>query len=143
MNNDCARLPISTANLFFPTVLRNHTVPPHFLPANKFSLFKLLLTSIVAHHPKDRHVGRKAYRKSGLPLADTTARSEELSPQQEYADLQKNPLEGMEISLVSESDMHKWLVVIAGPKDSPYAVRSPFAALFLLVTATLVRLLLN
>lgn len=125
MNNDCARLPISTADIFFPIVLRNHRVPPHLLPVNTLSLFNLFLTSIVAHHPKNRHVRRKAYRKSSLPPADKTAQSGELNPRQEYADLQKNPLEGMDISLVSESDMHKWLVVIAGPKDSPYVVRSP------------------
>ena len=44
---------------------------------------------------------------------------------QEYAELRQRPLEGIQISLVAESDMHKWEVVIAGPKDSPYAVREP------------------
>jgi ubiquitin-conjugating enzyme E2 D/E len=39
----------------------------------------------------------------------------------EYADLQHNPLEGIDISLDSESDLHKWQVQLAGPKDSPYS----------------------
>lgn len=44
---------------------------------------------------------------------------------QEYADLQHNPLEGIDISLVSDSDIYKWQVQLAGPKDSPYSVSSP------------------
>ena len=51
---------------------------------------------------------------------------------QEFAELQKNPIEGMQISLLSESDIYKWQILIAGPKDSPYAVRSGIPALKLL-----------
>ncbi|KAL8728378.1 MAG: hypothetical protein Q9166_005422 [cf. Caloplaca sp. 2 TL-2023] len=40
---------------------------------------------------------------------------------QEFADLQLEHPEGMKVELVSESDLHKWMVTVDGPKDSPYA----------------------
>ena len=42
---------------------------------------------------------------------------------QEYADIQKKPLDGMRISLASEADLHQWQILIDGPKGSPYEVR--------------------
>ena len=41
----------------------------------------------------------------------------------EYSELQKKPLDGMKISLASESDMHQWQILLDGPKGSPYEVR--------------------
>ncbi|KAL8643964.1 MAG: hypothetical protein Q9226_008011 [Calogaya cf. arnoldii] len=39
----------------------------------------------------------------------------------EFADLQKEPPEGMKVDLLSENDLYKWTVMIDGPKESPYA----------------------
>ena len=50
---------------------------------------------------------------------------------QEFAELQKNPVEGMQTSLIAESDIYKWQILIAGPKESPYAVRSAASAMIL------------
>ena len=41
---------------------------------------------------------------------------------QEYADIQRKPLDGMRISLPSEADIHQWQILIDGPKGSPYEV---------------------
>ena len=41
---------------------------------------------------------------------------------QEYADIQKKPLDGMRVSLPSEADIHQWQILIDGPKGSPYEV---------------------
>lgn len=42
---------------------------------------------------------------------------------QEYSELQKNQLEGIKISLVSEADLHQWQILMEGPKGSAYEVR--------------------
>ncbi|KAL8802622.1 MAG: hypothetical protein Q9223_006533 [Gallowayella weberi] len=39
----------------------------------------------------------------------------------EFSELQLNPPEDMKVDLASESDFHKWIVTINGPKESPYA----------------------
>lgn len=39
----------------------------------------------------------------------------------EYEEITKNPPAGMTISLVDESDLHKWIITMDGPKNSPYA----------------------
>lgn len=39
----------------------------------------------------------------------------------EYEEITKNPPFGMKISLADESDLHKWVIVMDGPKYSPYA----------------------
>ncbi|KAL8822801.1 MAG: hypothetical protein Q9191_006469 [Dirinaria sp. TL-2023a] len=39
----------------------------------------------------------------------------------ELADLKQNPLAGMNVSLVAESDIFKWQVLIDGPENTPYA----------------------
>lgn len=44
---------------------------------------------------------------------------------QEYGDLQKTPLEGIKISLVSEADLHQWQILMDGPKGSAYEVSHP------------------
>lgn len=41
---------------------------------------------------------------------------------QEFAELSKNPPQDMEVNLGSENDFYKWVVTMAGPEDSPYAV---------------------
>ncbi|KAL8806911.1 MAG: hypothetical protein Q9182_001040 [Xanthomendoza sp. 2 TL-2023] len=41
----------------------------------------------------------------------------------EFAELQANPPEDMKVDLASESDFHKWIVTINGPKESPYATK--------------------
>ncbi|KAH8594267.1 ubiquitin-protein ligase [Bisporella sp. PMI_857] len=39
----------------------------------------------------------------------------------EFAELSQSPPSGIKVSLVSESDLHLWDVVLEGPKDTPYA----------------------
>jgi len=39
----------------------------------------------------------------------------------EFADLSKSPPSGMTVALIDESDIHKWIVTMQGPTDSPYA----------------------
>ena len=36
--------------------------------------------------------------------------------------MQKTPLEGIKISLVSEADIHQWQIQMEGPKGSAYEV---------------------
>lgn len=47
-----------------------------------------------------------------------------LMSHQEYADLQKKPVDGVKIVLPSEADMHQWQIYMDGPKASPYEVGS-------------------
>jgi ubiquitin-protein ligase len=41
--------------------------------------------------------------------------------EQEYAEIQSNPLEGVSIQPI-DSNMFKWNIELTGPKESPYAV---------------------
>ena len=41
---------------------------------------------------------------------------------QELSDITKSPPSGMIISLISESDIHKWQILMDGPDKSPYMV---------------------
>ncbi|KAI9840574.1 MAG: hypothetical protein M1830_007930 [Pleopsidium flavum] len=42
----------------------------------------------------------------------------------ELAEITREPPEGVTASLVSESDVYKWRIVLEGPVNSPYAVRN-------------------
>ncbi|KAL8954121.1 MAG: hypothetical protein Q9222_000003 [Ikaeria aurantiellina] len=39
----------------------------------------------------------------------------------EFGEITKDPPKDMKVDLVTEGDLYKWVVTIAGPKDSPYA----------------------
>jgi ubiquitin-protein ligase len=43
----------------------------------------------------------------------------------ELEECTKNPPEGCKVRLVSEADLFHWEVLMDGPKQSVYAVRSP------------------
>lgn len=66
-------------------------------------------------------MSQKRIAKVGLiPRLEATS----LTEGQEYAELQKNPLDGIKIMLPNEADMHQWQIAIEGPKGSPYEVSS-------------------
>ncbi|KAI1001368.1 hypothetical protein K3495_g6830 [Podosphaera aphanis] len=39
----------------------------------------------------------------------------------EFAEVSQNPPPGLQVSLVNESDLHNWNIVMTGPQESPYA----------------------
>lgn len=41
---------------------------------------------------------------------------------QELAEVTSNPPAGIKVSLVDESNVHNWNIVMDGPEGSPYAV---------------------
>ena len=66
-------------------------------------------------------MSQKRIVKVGFALHLETA---SLTETQEYAELQKTPLDGIKIILPNEADMHQWHITIEGPKGSPYEVSS-------------------
>ena len=55
-------------------------------------------------------------------LSSQPAPTNQLTNFQELAEVTTNPPTGVKVSLVHESNVHNWNIVMDGPSDSPYAV---------------------
>ena len=95
----------------------HHHCPTHTHPIGHHQRLSLI--------PSSNVVGSKAYRQGNHSFITPPITSTD-SLIQELAEITRSPPDGIRVSLISESDIHKWQILMDGPSQSPYAVCLPF-----------------